>query len=134
MENNNNNERFTYTYSAKEQEEIKRIRQKYQPKEVDKMEQVRRLDARVNSKAVAWSLALGILGMLIMGSGMSLTMTDLGEKLGMSGSTSLILGIVIGIVGMVIAAFAYPTHNKILKRERERIAPEILKLTEELMK
>ncbi len=134
MMENNKNEGFTYTYSAKEQEEIKRIRQKYQLKEVDKMEQVRRLDAKVNSKAVSCSLALGIFGLLIMGSGMSLVMTNLGNNLGMDESVSLILGIVIGMIGMVIAGIAYPVYRKIIKKEREKIAPEILKLTQELIK
>ena len=43
-------------------------------------------------------------------------------------------GIVIGVAGMAGTAAAYPLYMQITKRERERIAPEILRLTEELMK
>ena len=72
------------------------------------------------------------MGALIMGTGMSLVMTDMGRHFGMS--NALIPGIVIGILGMLPVALAYPAYNHVLKKERERIAPEILRLTEELLK
>lgn len=134
MEAKNEKEGFSYTYSATEQEEVKRIRQKYQPQEEDKLTRLRRLDASVNQKATTASLAIGIIGALIMGSGMSLAMTNLGEKLGLHGSMGMLLGIIIGLVGIVLVCCAYPVYNSIVKKERERIAPEILRLTEELMK
>ena len=63
-----NKESFNYTYSAKEQEEIKRIRKKYTAPaaEEDKMAQLRRLDASVYSKATTVALVVGIIGALIM--------------------------------------------------------------------
>ncbi len=134
MENMNQNESFKYTYSAKEQEEIKQICQKYQPREENKMEQLRRLDSKVTEKASVISLALGIVGALIMGSGMSLVMTNVGEYIGWNGSMSMVTGIIIGIIGIACVSCAYPIYNRIVKKERERIAPEILRLAEELMK
>ena len=125
---------FRFTYSAKEQEEVKRIRQKYQPREEDKMEQLRRMDARVIQKATSVSLIVGSLGALIMGSGMSLIMTEVGEMLGMQGAERMIIGIVVGTIGLVIACLAYPVYSKTVKKEREKIAPEILRLTDELLK
>ena len=79
-----NKESFEFTYSAKEQEEIKRIRNKYAvPEETeDKMAQLRRLDAGVYSKATTAALVVGIIGALVMGLGMSLVMTDIGAALG----------------------------------------------------
>ncbi len=130
----NEKEEFRFTYSAKEQEELKKIRQKYQPQEEDKMEKLRSLDAGVTRKATAFSLSIGIIGALVMGTGMSLAMTDLGEILGLGGTAGMVLGIIIGIAGIVLACFAYPVYNRLLKKEREKIAPEILRLTEELMK
>lgn len=129
-----NNEGFNYTYSAKEQEEIKAIRKKYAASEEaeDKMTQLRRLDANVYSKASAASLAVGIVGALIMGIGMSLVMTDIGAVLGTV--LAMIIGISIGVVGIVLVCLAYPIYNRTLKKEREKIAPEILRLTDELMK
>ena len=96
------------------------------------MERLRKLHHSATQKAQAWALVLGVLGALIMGSGMSLVMTDIGEMIGLS--NAFIPGIVIGIIGMIPVAFAYPTYNHILKKERQRIAPEILRLSDELMK
>ncbi len=65
-----------------------------------------------------------------MGTGMSLVMTDLGAKLGMT--SVLIPGIAIGITGMAGVIAAYPLYQFVLKKERAKVAPRILKLTEEL--
>ncbi len=134
MENQNKEECFSFTYSASEQEEIKKIRQKYQPQEEDKMARLRRLDGEVTRKATTAALSIGIIGALIMGTGMSLVMTNLGEMLGLLGVMGLIVGIIIGVIGIVLVCCAYPVYNRIVKKEREKIAPEVLRLTEELMK
>lgn len=119
------NEKFSYTYSAKEQEEINRIRKKYVAAE-DKMEQLRRLDAGVTQKAAAMSIIVGFFGALIMGGGMSCTMVWKGQW--------FVPGIMIGLVGLAVLALAYPVYQKVLKKEREKIAPEVIRLTDELMK
>lgn len=134
MEGKNSESSFKYTYSAKEQDEIKRIRQKYQSQEEDSMTRLRKLDASATNKATVIALILGIGGALILGMGMSLIMTDLAVLLGMTGMTNMIVGIITGVSGIILAALAYPVYSKVLKRERERIAPEILRLTDELMK
>lgn len=123
MENHEN--KFNYTYSAKEQEEVKNIRKKYAPCEEDKMTQLRRLDASVYRKATVRSLVYGIIGALVMGTGMSCCMVWT-EKL-------FVPGLIVGILGMVLVCLAYPVYNRTLKKERERIAPEILRLTDELI-
>lgn len=119
-------DKFTYTYSAREQEEVKRIRAKYMPSEEDKMAQIRRLDRSVYKKGTAVSIAVGTIGALIMGTGMSLCMVW--------ADTMMLPGIVVGITGMIPVVLAYPLYRCITKRERERIAPEILRLTDEIMK
>ena len=136
MDNNNEQKGFTYTYSAKEQEELRKIRQKYAAptQSEDKMEQLRRLDAGVTTKATAVSLTLGIIGALVMGTGMSLAMTDLGELWVSDRGFAMLIGILIGLVGIVLVCLAYPTYNHTVKKEREKIAPEILRITEELLK
>ena len=132
-----NKESFNYTYSAKEQEEIKAIRKKYErPKESESsMEKLRRLDESVTRKATVVSLIFGVIGALVMGFGMSLVMEEkFAELLGMVGGTAMLVGIPAGLVGIALVALAYPMYNLIVKKERERIAPEILRLTDELMK
>lgn len=127
MENNS----FEYTYSAQRQQEVEEIRKAYLPREKDKMEQLRKLHAIPTQKAQAVSLAAGIMGALILGTGMSLCMTELGAALG---TLSVVLGILVGLIGMVLIALAYPAYSSTLKKEREKIAPDILQLTDELMK
>lgn len=133
---NNENSGFRYTYSAKEQAEIKKIREKYAPMEPTekKMERLRRLDAGVTHKARAVALTLGVLGTLILGFGMSLCMTTMGKILGDYQDMAMVVGIPIGLVGCVLVSLAYPIYNLIVRRERRRVAPEILRLTDELMK
>jgi len=115
---------FEYTYSAPAQDEVKRIREKYLPKEVTKMDQLRALDAGVTRRGTAISLIHGILYALVLGLGMSCCMVWAG---------SLFLpGIVIGCIGLAGIAATYPIYTHIVKQDRNKIAPEILRLTEEL--
>lgn len=130
----NTEETFQYTYSAKEQSEVEHIRKKYLPPEENKMEQLRRLDRSASKKAQAWAITLGTIGALTLGTGMSLFMSDLAEQLGPYRNLAMMIGIIIGVAGMVLVALAYPLYNRILQKERRRIAPEILRLTDELMK
>ena len=137
MQNNSKEQSgFSYTYSAGEQAEIKQIRDKYtKPTEVeDKMARLRQLDASVTNTAQAVALVFGIIGALILGFGMSLIMTDLANILGHFRDMAMVIGIVIGIVGGVLASLAYPIYNVIVKAKRKKLAPEIIRLTDELMK
>ena len=127
-----NKDTFNYSYSAKEQA----IRQKYQAPEKaeNKMEQLRRLDGAVTQKATTVSLVFGIVGALVLGSGMSLAMTDIGEVLGLSASLAMLIGIPVGVLGILLISLAYPVYNRTIQKERKKVAPEILRLTDELMK
>ncbi|MBQ7132605.1 MAG: hypothetical protein IJO29_08525 [Oscillospiraceae bacterium] len=120
-----NKETFSYIYSAKEQAEIKRIREKYVFQEADKMEQLRRLDASVTQKGTVISLAAGVIGALILGLGMCCCLVW---------TNFIVLGIIVGIIGIIAVCSAYPLYNYVTKIEREKIAPEIIRLTDELMK
>ena len=126
-----NKEGFRFTYSAQQQKEIESIRKKYLPREVDKMAQLRALHAVPTQKAQAAALAVGIIGALILGTGMSLCLTEIGAALG---SLAMVIGVLVGIVGMVLVALAYPLYNRVLKKQREKIAPQILQLSDELLK
>ena len=136
MDNNQEKSGFTYTYSAKEQAELKRIRDKYTaPTDAeDKMARLRRLDESVTNTAQAVALIFGVIGTLILGFGMSLIMTELSESLGLSGDIAMVVGIFVGVVGGILASLAYPIYNAIVKEKRKKIAPEIIRLTDELMR
>ena len=122
---------FSYTYSAAQQQEIAQIRKKYLPAQEDKLALLRRLHAVPNQKAQAAAIAVGVIGALIMGTGMSLCLTEIGAALG---ALAMVIGIAVGVVGMVMVALAYPIYNRVLKKQRQRIAPQILQLTDELLK
>lgn len=131
MENKDN---FSYTYSAGTQDEIRAIRSKYMPPAEDKLECLRRMDASVTRKGNAVSIVFGTVGALLLGVGMSLAMTDFGTGFGFSEIFSSVLGITVGCVGIALICAAYPLYRAIVRRERARIAPEILRITDELMK
>lgn len=126
QQENQARERFEYTYSAREQEELKKIRSKYLPREEDKMETLRRLDGQAAKKATAAALSVGIVGALLLGLGMSCTMVWAGQW--------FLPGIIIGVAGIALAALAYPLYRRTLRKQRQRIAPQILRLTEEMLK
>lgn len=121
---------FEYTYSSERQAEIRRIASRYAPVQEDPLEQLRRLDGSVSRKAQIRSLTIGILGTLIMGTGMSLIMSELGAFLG---ENAIWTGIVTGVAGMLLVALAYPVYTHTIKKERQRIAPQIQQLSQQLL-
>lgn len=125
MENKEDMKTFTYTYSSKQQEEIKKIRQKYMPHEESKMDQLRKLDQSASHKGTVVSLVIGILSTLIFGVGLCCTMVW---------KEYFISGIFIGIIGMIGMGMGYPIYKHVTAKQREKLAPEILRLSEELLK
>jgi len=115
---------FEFEYSAKKQKEIEEIKKKYLPKEENKMETLRKLDRSAEKKGTRYSIIVGTIGTLLLGIGMSITMT---------GATAhFVLGIVIGLIGIAVLAPAYTIFKKVTEEQRKKIAPQILALTEEL--
>lgn len=124
---------FEYNYCAKEQAEVKSIREKYAPQpepQMSKLEQLRQLDRSVTKKSTAVALTLGIIGSLLMGTGMSLIMTPIAERLGL---WAWLIGLSVGLLGIASVILAYPCYKQITEKERARIAPEILRLSDELL-
>lgn len=125
----NNQESYSYKFSSREQEEIKKIREKYIDSELkpqeDKSERIKKLDRKVSTSCAVFSLTLGVIGLLVMGTGMSLVLVW--------NSTRMIEGIIIGLIGVALIAAAYPLYNFILKIKRKKIAPEIIKLCDEII-
>ncbi len=130
-----NNETFSYS-SASQNKEVEAIRKKYISDSTDsatyKLEQLLRLDRSVDKKALTLSLSVGIVSTLIMGSGMSFVMTDIGTNIGMTATT--LPGILIGFIGVMGVIFTYPLYRRTIVKERKKLAPKILKLTDELSK
>ena len=111
---------FEYTYSAKENQEVLSIRNKYLPREESKLEELKRLDSLVQASGVTE----GIFGCLIFGLGMCLAMGVIGNLKW--------LGILLGLVGIVAMVFAYPIYRRIFTRTKAQNTPRILQLAAEL--
>ena len=115
---------FEYTYSAKQQEEVEKIRSKYLPKEETKMEKLIKLDKKAEQPGQIASIAVGTIGALLLGAGMSCCLVWT-EQL-------LAAGIVVGILGMIMVGTSYPMYKKITTKKRAQYAEQILALTNEL--
>lgn len=115
---------FEYTYSAPQKSEVLRIREKYLPKAETGLERLRSLDQRVTRRGTAVSVIHGILFSLVLGLGMSFCMVWEGEL--------FLPGILIGCLGLAGLGGTYPIYSHIVRQDRDKIAPEILRLSEEL--
>ena len=112
---------------------VQKIRTQYMEKDntENDLDMLRELDAEVKRPANLFGYIFGSIAAIIMGTGMSLVMTDIGEQLGIS--NTMPLGILIGIIGMLMAIVNYPIYNKILSSRKEKYAGRILKLSEKIM-
>jgi len=127
----NNENTFNYNYSAAAAEEAQAIKSKYMPKETGKLDELKALDKKVRKPADVFSYVFGAISAIIMGCGMSLVMTDIGAIVGVS--EPMLPGIVIGVVGIVLAIINYPMHKAILGARRKKYADKIIELSDELM-
>ncbi len=110
---------------------VQKIRTQYMEKEPSDLDELKALDSKVKRPANVFAYAFGSVAALVMGSGMSLVMTDIGSELGMS--DAMVPGIIIGVVGMLMAIINYPVYKKMLTSRREKYAEQIMKLSDKIM-
>ena len=122
MQQNDNG--FRYRYSAPMRDEVEAIRQKYLPPQETKLDILRRLDRSATRRAAMAAAGWGSLFTLLLGAGMSLCLVW-GGKL-------FVPGILLGVAGMAGMALALPLYHSRLNKERQRIAPQVLQLADEL--
>lgn len=111
---------------------VQKIRTQYTEREPSRLDELKALDKKVRKPADLFACVFGALSAIIMGAGMSLVMTDLGAQLGLN--LTMAPGIVIGLVGMIMAIVNYPMHKAILNSRRKKYAGRIMALSDELMK
>lgn len=122
-------DKFEYTYVApteQEKREILSIKQNYEyraPKSATKLDRLRKLDAKVTNLAMACSISLGVIGLLVFGTGMTMVLEW----------HLNIYGIIVGLIGVVPIALAYPTHKTLIKIGKKKYGAEILALSNELL-
>lgn len=115
---------FRYSYSAKQNEEVQAIRNKYISQPESKLDELKRLDQCVHTAGMAQSLAVGIIGCVIFGLGMCLAMQVIGE--------SVALAAFIGAWGMSVMIAAYPVYRSCFRKAKVKHQPRILELIAEL--
>ena len=109
---------------------VEKIRSQYTEAEHTDLDALKALDSKVKKPANVFGFTYGSIGAIVMGAGMSLVMTEIGMAVGIA--SPMIPGIVIGIVGMALAALNYPIYKRILSARRKKYAPEILSLSESI--
>lgn len=119
-----NDNRFTLDYSAADNNEAERIMRKYTgaEKQYSDIEKLRMLDRKAETPGRITALTVGIIGTLVMGSGMSLIMVF----------GNMVVGIILGIAGISIMLTAYPLYKKITKSSREKVRDEIIALSDKI--
>ena len=111
---------------------VQKIRTQYTEKEHTGLDELKALDKKVKRPANVFAYTFGSVAAIVMGSGMSLVMTNIAETVGISNPT--VCGIVIGVVGMVMAIANYPIYNRILGARRNKFAEEIVAISDKIMK
>ncbi|MBE6619537.1 MAG: dihydropteridine reductase [Ruminococcaceae bacterium] len=111
---------------------VQKIRTQYTEKEQSGLDELKALDIKVKRPANVFAYIFGSISAIIMGSGMSLVMTDIGSAVGIC--DPMIPGIVIGVIGMLMAIINYPVYKKMLGSRRKKYAAEIIALSDKIMK
>jgi len=115
---------FSYEYSADNAKEAEAILEKYIPQEKSVLDKMKEIDASVNKKATISAISIGVLGALVLGTGMSIIME--------AGANFLGVGILIGVIGLGICGYAFLHYQNKLKKERAKVMDEIVRLSKEV--
>ena len=110
---------------------IQKIRAQYVEKQSNDLDTLRELDSKVKRPANVFTYIFGSISAIIMGAGMSLVMTDLGATVGID--HPMVPGIVIGVLGLVLAIANYPVYKNILASRRRKYADEIIALSDKIL-
>ena len=110
---------------------VQKIRTQYTEKQHTELDELKALDAKVKKPANIFGYTYGCVSAIVMGTGMSLVMTDIGSVVGLA--SAMVPGIAIGVVGMGMALTTYPIYKRILNSRKKKYAPEIMALSEKIM-
>lgn len=111
---------------------VQKIRTQYTEKESTQLDDLKELDAKVKRPANVFAYIFGTISAIVMGSGMSLVMTDIGTTLSIE--SAMVYGIVIGVIGMFMAIVNYPIYKGILGSRRKKYADKIITISDKIMK
>ena len=100
----------------------------YSQKSASKVVALRKLDRAAKLPAVIFTYTFGILCTLIAGTGMCLSMGVIG------GGTALFIGLGVGtgLIGFAGMALNYPIYKRILQKNKNKYADDIIRLAAEI--
>ena len=119
-----NKESFNYNYSSINKEEVEKIRNKYIRTQESDLDELRKIDAKVSNTSTYISIFIGIIGVLVFGTGLSLVLSF----------NKFILGIIVSFFGLIIMGTGYLANKFVLNKMKQKYAPRILELSERLLK
>ena len=108
-----------------------KIRTQYVERESTELDELRKLDRKVKKPVNVFAFVFGSIGAIVMGSGMSLVMTDIGEITGIE--NALMWGIIIGVIGLLGVVINYPVYKKMLSSRKKKFASRIIDMTDKIM-
>ena len=109
---------------------VQKIRTQYTEKEHTDLDALKKLDRKVKRPAEVFAYVFGSISALVMGAGMSLVMTDIAKTVGIG--NPMLCGIIIGVVGMLMAAVNYPIYKSVLGSRRKKYADRIIELSDKI--
>jgi hypothetical protein len=111
---------------------VEKIRSQYTEAEHTELDALKALDAKVKRPAYVFGYTYGSISAIVMGAGMSLVMTDIGTKIGLT--ATLVPGIAVGVAGMAMSCTTYPIYKKILNSRKKKYAHQIMELSDHITK
>ncbi len=109
------------------------IANEYSIKNSSKVVALKKLDKKAKQPSLIFAYTFGIISSLILGIGMSLTMSDFKEVLGSNINLAMPLGIVLGLIGILCCSINYPIYRKIRQAGMDKYKDDIILLAEEVI-
>ena len=103
------------------------VANEYSVKKTTKVVQLKKLDRKAKLPARLFGWIFGSLSTLILGLGMSLVMETLG-----TGLSFIISGSILGVIGIIGMIINYPIYKKIMKKNKEKYAGDIISIAKEI--
>ena len=104
---------------------VNKIKEFYSEKPITKLDELKALDKKVKRPAKVFAYIFGVIGSLVLGTGMCFAMKVIGDIMA--------VGIVIGVVGIIMTSITYPIYKQILKKRKRKYGRKILDLSEEII-
>lgn len=103
------------------------IANEYSHKSASKVVALKKLDRLAKMPATVFTWVFGVAFTLLLGLGMCFALGTLGGT-----TTTFVVGIVLGVIGIVGVSVNYPIYKKILEAGKEKYASDILQLAKEI--